>query len=281
VKILTIIVTFNAERWIEKCLNSLINSSIKPYIYIIDNNSTDNTLNIISNYKLDSIIVYKNNQNKGFGYANNIGIKYAVNNNMEYVFLLNQDAWISNDTLSILINKMDKYPNYGILAPIQYNANYILDKQFLIYIQKPILIEQNIIQVKFVNAAAWLIKKECFSQVGYFSKIFFQYGEDVDYCNRVRFHCYKIGITKDTFFIHDRSVRISTRKQLGKQIYFNQIANLLNINYSFISSFFLQFIFILKNHRNNSFFLALGRTMMTYKSIFKIYKERRLNKYVQ
>ena len=44
---------------------------------------------------------------------------------------------------------------------------------------------ENYYEVDFVNAAAWLLSRECIDKVGLFDSLFFHYGEDVNYCQRL------------------------------------------------------------------------------------------------
>ena len=92
-----IIVTYNAMPWLSKCLEST-----KPYaIVVVDNNATDGTVSYIKeNYPLITILPQK--ENLGFGQANNIGMSYALKQGADYVFLLNQDAYLENDLFKLV-----------------------------------------------------------------------------------------------------------------------------------------------------------------------------------
>lgn len=276
-KILTIIVTFNAERWIEKCLNSLINSSIKPNIYIIDNNSTDNTLNIISNHKYDYLTICKNIKNVGFGCANNLGLKYAISNNIDYVLLLNQDTFVEYETIQNLININHDFPFFGILSPMQYRPDNNLDTRFKHYLNYSKYFNDSILECKFVNAACWLIHINVIKKIGGFSDLFYHYGEDLDYCNRVRFYGFKIGIVSNTKYFHDREQNIfmSYKKDLHLETV-NQISILSNIRYNLIVQIFIQFLYLIKILVLNKykFSMVLKSIINSYSSLFLIIKHR-------
>ena len=78
IQVYTIIVTYNAMKWIERCLYCLNSSKLHSEIVVIDNGSTDETLGFIGkNYP--NVHIIKNEKNKGFGQANNQGIEYAYN----------------------------------------------------------------------------------------------------------------------------------------------------------------------------------------------------------
>ncbi len=226
----SVIVTYNGIQWIEKCIESLLKSSIKLDIIIIDNGSTDGTQSIIKRYS--EIVFIQSKENLGFGKANNIGIKKAQELGANYVFLLNQDACVETNTIERLIKISNKNPIFGIISPIHLNGKgNALDIRFSTYISPSInhpnysflsdLYLSNIkdyYEVDFVNAAAWLLTKNCIDKVGYFDPIFYHYGEDENYCHRVKFHKFKIAICPDSIIYHDRDVR-ELKPDLSEEFY--------------------------------------------------------------
>ncbi|WKK67347.1 glycosyltransferase family 2 protein [Lutimonas zeaxanthinifaciens] len=215
-KIYVIIVTYNGSKWIDKCFGSLLKSSVPLEIFAIDNSSTDGTPDIIR-AKYPNVKVIETGENLGFGKANNIGLKKAIDNEADFVFLLNQDAWIEDEyTISKLVLAAEKNKNYGVISPIHLNGSGDkLDKKFGQYLYNlggrtyftdklRERITSEIIDVEFVNAAGWLITKECLSKVGYFDSLFYHYGEDYNYLQRVHFFSYKVGVLTTSFINHDR-----------------------------------------------------------------------------
>ena len=103
-KLSIIIVTYNSEKYIRQCIDSIINSDIKVEyeICIIDNNSSDNTILLVKNYCINNKnIKLIKSKNKGFNYANNIGIK---NTNGELILLLNPDTIILDNAIQKLVD---------------------------------------------------------------------------------------------------------------------------------------------------------------------------------
>ncbi|WP_143961601.1 glycosyltransferase family 2 protein [Litoribacter populi] len=214
--ILCIIISYNGEDYIEKCINSLYLSSINPDIICVDNNSFDSTVSKIK-INFPNVKVFVNNQNQGFGQANNIGLSYTLENNYDFAFLLNQDAWVELDTIEKLVKNSLERPEFGILSPIHLNgrgdnidfhfSNYVneirckgLISDFIL--ERP---RKEVYELPFVNAAAWLITKTCIQQIGGFDPLFFHYGEDDNYCQRAIFHGFKIGIIPEVKIFHDRN----------------------------------------------------------------------------
>lgn len=208
-----IIVTYNAMPWIDRCLQSTDNYPV----IVVDNASTDQTVaHIQSNYP--KVTLLPQDQNLGFGQGNNAGISFALKQGAEQVFLLNQDAYLVEECLHSLIKKQQQYPEFGILSPVHLNGKGdALDRNFGNYISyqnAPKLLSDLLInkikelyEVPFVNAAGWLVSKKCLETVGGFDPIFFHYGEDDNYCQRVLFHGFKIGVVLEAFLLHDREDR--------------------------------------------------------------------------
>ncbi len=219
-KFFSIIVTYNGmqRNCIQKCLDSLFASSVQTEIIVIDNGSTDGCVEFIKqNYPQVDLIV--TNENLGFAKANNIGIRKAYDKGADYFFLINQDVWIEGNTIEKLVEAFKQLPKAGIVSPIHLNANKSkLDYSFtdsIIQQYTPNFISdlyldhlQDFYETKMVNAAAWLICRQCIEKVGGFDTlVFYHYGEDDNYCQRVLYHGFKIYITTKTTICHDTEER--------------------------------------------------------------------------
>jgi GT2 family glycosyltransferase len=242
-KIFAIIVTYNGDKYIEKCLNSLLTGTVIPDIIAIDNNSLDLTVNILEkNYP--NVLLFKSNDNLGFGKANNIGIKHALEMNASYIFLLNQDAWVEPDTIGKLVDISVQNPGYYIISPVHLNNDGSgFDKGFQQYALPPFCEDffydiysgkrEPIYSTSFVNAAAWLVKSDAIRDIGYFDPLFFHYGEDKDYCNRIIFHKKKIGIVPGSTVYHLRESGISKNPgiigKLKSDVYRNYFLKLIDL----------------------------------------------------
>lgn len=234
--VLVVIVTYNAIQWIHKCIQSLLESTIYVDIYIIDNGSTDGTQKwIIDN--CPRAIFYQSTDNLGFGKANNIGFRYAIDNGYDYVYLLNQDAWVLEDTISTLLQVSAKYPDYGIVSPIQCSASLSsFDDNFFrfsltnenVYNQLFVHSNCDICEVDFVMAAHWLVSRECLLSVGAFSPSFPHYGEDDNYIQRAIYHGFKVGVTFNARAVHDRANRPLSNEKSIYLTYIHMIVDLSN-----------------------------------------------------
>jgi len=212
-KVFVIIVTYNGKQWYDRCFSSLRNSEIPVQIVVVDNASSDDTVEYIRT-NFPEVHLIESAVNLGFGKGNNIGIRYALDIGSDYIFLLNQDAWIEKNTLSKLIDGF-KNKNVGIVSPIHLNGSYTgLDLDFALYMSAKFISDsylrnmEDYYFVPMVNAAAWLISAECIQTVGGFDTLLFaHYGEDDNYCQRVLYHGFKIAVCTKSTICHDREFR--------------------------------------------------------------------------
>lgn len=210
-----IIVTYKGQLWYERCFNSLRQSDMPIRVVIVDNASNDGTVEYIRTHYPEFYLI-ESKENLGFGRANNIGIRYALAQGCDYVFLLNQDAWVKPNTFSGLINIHQQHPEYGLLSPMHLTADELhIENGVLHYmddhrITNPLLLDDlyfnrlsDVYATTYINAAAWLLSRKTIEEIGGFDPIYYHYGEDDDYLNRVRFHKINIGICPKLQIVHD------------------------------------------------------------------------------
>jgi GT2 family glycosyltransferase len=206
-----VVVTYYGELWLRRCLESLRNSSVPIHIIVVDNGSGDQTVEIAKSFAGVEVIELATNQ--GFARANNMGMQQALRQNVDALFLLNQDAWVDGETIATLLQVACAHPEYGILSPVHLTqAGDALDPNFQQnFTAKSLLFDllhkrpQALYAVSFTNAAAWLLPRKTLETVGGFDPLFFMYGEDNDYCVRVLAHARKIGVVPHTFIYHARA----------------------------------------------------------------------------
>ncbi|MEN8226430.1 MAG: glycosyltransferase family 2 protein, partial [Bacteroidota bacterium] len=128
---------------------------------------------------------------------------------------------------------------YGILSPLHLNGNGDkLDGGFANYAGPEytdgLLSDLSLSKVsdvyesRFVNAAAWLVSKKCLETVGGFDPIFFHYGEDYNYCQRVHYHDLKVGIVPAVKIYHDREYKQQAYE--SEQIFRHYLITVADIN---------------------------------------------------
>ena len=216
-KILVIIVTYNALKWIKKGLKSVEKSTLPADVLLIDNGSTDGTLPLVrTDWPRTRII--ETGENLGFGAANNIGLRIALDEGYDFAYLLNQDAWLEMDTLEKLVAAHRQ--EWGILSPMQLDARGRRDKRFRKkcgkYVERALQGYHNdrlVVEVPFVMAAHWLVSRRAIETVGGFSPAFKQYGEDDNWIDRLHWHGLQCGVVPAARAVHDRGGRKLPREK--------------------------------------------------------------------
>lgn len=216
-KIYFIIVTYNAMKWAERCFNSLRQSSVPAHCIVVDNGSTDGTQEYIASH-FPEVELIRSGANLGFGKANNIGIEQAYRNGADFFYLMNQDAWIYENSLSKLLDVYTAYPDkkeIGILSPMHLDGTEKkLDIFFERYLARNTHINrifsdafentlQESYEIDFVNAAHWLLPKSTVEEIGGFNPYFFHYSEDYEYVQRISFFGKKIIVCPLSKVVHD------------------------------------------------------------------------------
>ena len=261
-KTLAIVISYNFMSWIDRCLPSLLKGKHPTDILVVDNGSSDETISYIHEH-YPSIRLIENKKNLGFGSANNIGMQIALDEGYDGVLLINQDAWLAPDALQQLVKVSMQHPEYGIISPKHLTGDGSkMDPGFASYISTIVnchFLEQrvqsqaclnyaksrqnwseaqlSIINSPFINAALWYLPTTVIRKVGMFAPLFYHYGEDKDYVNRIHYHGYQIGYVPTALGYHDRAERPFSRLLFLRTEYVYHLSEYANINYSFTKAF--------------------------------------------
>jgi len=213
-----IILTWNSEKYIGKCVESLVESikfSGEDFeIFIFDNGSQDKTVEIVKKLcgRFSSIELTELKENRGTTYSRNLGIKRARG---EYVLILDSDVEIEKETVKELLKALKEDLKTGIIAPkLLYNSGQlqfsfkrfptlktkifkVLGSSFAFFqrlAEKDELYgeKSDIFYPDYCISACWLVRKEVFEKVGLFDENIFYSPEDVDYCLRVWLSGYRV-----------------------------------------------------------------------------------------
>lgn len=293
-KIFTIIVTYNAMPWIDKCLASLAQSTIKTDVIIVDNLSTDGTEEHIPNtYK--QVIWLPQKSNLGFGQGNNVGIRYAIDHHADYIMLLNQDAYIKHDAIEHMLHAAD---GKSLISPIQLNGTGDkLDNMFsrvILSVDQTLLYDALVLneikstyKIGETGAACWFMPKSLILKIGGFNPLFFQYSEDNNYYQRIKFHKIQTILVPQAIIRHDRKIHGNMQAYNNKKIKRELLMAITNINTSFFLSL-LNCIRILircytyelftKKYKPGTFIMAAFDLMLKSR---KIIHSRRIEKEVK
>lgn len=242
-KIFVIIVTYKGRQWYDRCFTSLRESIVPVETVVVDNTPGNEDAEYIKAH-YPEVHLIKTKENLGFGKANNLGMRYALEQGCDYVFLLNQDTWIKPDCLSIMLPIAEQHPECGIYSPMHIGAD---EKSLYIEIEDGKTDHANallsdcyfqtlkeIYKFQYVNAAAWLLPRATLETVGGFDPIFFAYGEDDNYLQRILYYGKSVGLIPKAQIIHDhqepQSINNSTYRSVQTRlVQYTNILKPLNI----------------------------------------------------
>ncbi|MDR1761230.1 MAG: glycosyltransferase family 2 protein [Bacteroidales bacterium] len=202
-----IIVNYNTISLLCDAIDSILEKTTNIFyeIIVVDNNSVDNSANIIPQKYDDRVVYLKLPDNIGFGKANNEGIKIAKGNKL---FLLNPDTVLRNNAVKILSDYMDEHPKVGVcggnLFDVEGNPAYSFMPFF-----PSILWEINVLLYEFpfklilgkhfwfnttkkpknvahITGADMMIRKDIAEKTGGFDPDFFMYGEETEWIYRIK-----------------------------------------------------------------------------------------------
>ena len=248
-KVYVIIVTYNGTQWIAACLTSLQVSTYPCEVVVVDNASSDETVDLIRN-QFPTVKVLRQTHNLGFGKANNIGIEWSLRQKADAVFLLNQDTTVDAMCIGRLVHAADS-GQYDVLSPVHLNDTGTgFDGGFKRYV-KPhfndaVMTEwmtnpdNHSYPIGFVNAAAWYVPVDTLKRIGGFAPLFYHYGEDRDFINRVEFKGGTVGLVPAASIRHyreTRNVTVSkwTNEKKIKYYTVGVLSRLSNVNRSSLS----------------------------------------------
>lgn len=189
-------------------------------VIVVDNGSTDGTYEWLEHYVSQSQnqkITLIKNSNTGFSAGNNLGIKKAVGEN---ILLLNPDTKLESDTLEKVLDFVKEKPNLGIVGckvlkpdgsldlacrrrfpnPVNsFSRLFLKNNKDYNYLDKS---EDETMQVDSVMGAFLLIKKSVIENVGLLDESFFMYGEDLDWCFRVKDNGFEVWYYPQSSITH-------------------------------------------------------------------------------
>lgn len=201
-KVTVVIVNWNGERFLERCLAALMVQTFKPYeIIVVDNASSDGSVEIVRQFPLVRLIAL--DRNKGFAQGNNLAIEVASVES-EWIGLINPDAFAEPRWLETLLVAAESYPGFDVFGSKLINAGdtKLLDGTGDAYHLSGLVWRmghgssvptsaENEREVFSPCAAAALYRRSALRELGGFDEDYFCYVEDVDLGFRLRLAGYR------------------------------------------------------------------------------------------
>ncbi|WP_100615293.1 glycosyltransferase family 2 protein [Confluentibacter citreus] len=234
-KIAVVILNWNGKKLLEQFLPSVVEHSKEATIYVVDNASTDDSINFL-NSKYPSIKIINNTVNGGFAKGYNDALKHIET---DVYCLLNSDVEVAENWLSPIINVFEKEPSTAIIQPkiLDYkNKDYFeyagaaggfIDKYGFPYCRGRLFdtVEQDLGQydditdIFWASGACFFIRSEVFKKLNGFDEHFFAHIEEIDLCWRAKNSGYNIKYVYQSKVYHLGGATLS--KASSKKTYLN------------------------------------------------------------
>lgn len=267
-KIGLVTITYNSAKVIEPFLDCTLRQTHTDFIvYIIDNISSDNTLELISKYKDDRIVLIANTQNVGVAAGNNQGIIRAIQDGCDEILIINNDVEFENTLLEKLSQQL-KELNCSLVAPkMMYHPETHLiwwaGTKFYAkdcYLTHHIGIKEEdkgqynrIEKMDYAPTCCVLLKKEVIEDIGLMDEKYFAYFDDTDFFYRI-FKQKKHALFYYPFvqFYHKVGGLSNMKEGSAKKFVFND-------NYVYLFT------------RNNVYYLKKQKTLWAFLNIFYLF----------
>lgn len=196
-KVAVIVLNYKVRDQALQCINSVLKSTYPDLeIIVVDNNSDDGIKDFLP--KIKNLEFISSTSNLGYTGGNNLGILRALEDEVEFIFILNPDTTIEKDTISKCVAKM-KDQAVGIIGP-----KVLFSDQKTIWYAGGKLDQDNVLgshlgvderdqgqfdkegETDYVSGGAMFTRAEVFKRVGLFDDRYFLYYEDSDFCLRAK-----------------------------------------------------------------------------------------------
>ena len=277
-----ILVNYNASFHTLECIKSIFNSNYKRFnIIVVDNNSIledfNNISKTVNSFDLD-IILFRNKMNYGFASACNIGIDHAIQNQSDFILLLNNDTTVTETFLEELI-KFAQSRNQACVTSsmilyseqphgVWFAGGYISKLRASgFHVRSTNPINKLGFETEFLSGCCMLLPVSVISNVGKLSEEYFLYLEDVDYCTRLKNRGVKMYVVPSSVIYH--RVNATTSKYSTQlPLYYNSRNRLY-----FSKKYFPKYFFLTLTYLISTFTLKSLIELFSKKNNFYFYKQ--------
>lgn len=232
-----IVLTLNRWKVLRACLASLFDSDMTNFhVVVVDNGSTDGTLSRLP-VEFPRVRLIQNDQNLGYAEGNNVGLRYALMQNADYLLVLNDDTIVAREMLTQLVKVAEQYSNGAIFGPAVYHfdepnviqsAGGLRTESWRFYHRGQNETDhgqyaQND-RVAWISGCGIMARGSVLKKIGLIDPSFFIYSEEVDWCVRAQEAGYEIVFVPSAHLWHKgvqrnyvptpRVTYLSTRNEL-------------------------------------------------------------------
>lgn len=202
ISIYTIILNYNNFDDTLECVESLYNikNNIDIYnrIIIVDNASTDGSGDRLKQLYKGKVVFLQADKNIGYAAGNNLGIKYALENNADYICILNNDTVVKMNFIEPCIKYISSHEKVGFLSPVieEYRTEKVQSTGGDIIFEKGMVTLNNNgmdrnklpseIECDYIGGACLLFKSSIIDEIGYIPECYFLFFEETEWCWRAK-----------------------------------------------------------------------------------------------
>lgn len=260
-----VIVNYNVKDLLKLCIESIQRSVFEGHfkIIVVDNDSKDGSVKLLKD-QFPDVKFIQNSENLGFSKANNIGFKEATG---DYILILNPDTEIEPDTLQKMYELMEGDPKIGAAGckvlnqdgsfqlacrrsfPTPWNSFCKLFGLQNLFPKSKIFSGYNLTyksiekeyEVDALIGAFIFCRNEVIKKTGGFDQDFFMYGEDLDFCYRIKKFGWKIIYSPRTKIIHTKGESTKRSNIDDVKHFYDAMKIYVRKNYKY-SNFFISFL---------------------------------------
>ncbi|MCL4418641.1 MAG: glycosyltransferase family 2 protein [Patescibacteria group bacterium] len=236
-----VIVSYNARKFLLSCLLSIEKSvgNLKHEVIVVDNDSSDRSGEMVKN-EFPSAVLIESKRNLGFSKANNLGVKKAKG---KYILFLNPDTLLQDDVLDKMVKFMDNHKSVGVSTcrlvmpngklddachrgfPTPWNAFCYFSGLAKIFSHSRIFSGYNLgfldlsktHEIDACAGAFMLVRREAGEEISWWDEDYFFYGEDLEFCYRLKEKGWKTYFVPSVSILHHKGVSGGIKK-ISKEV---------------------------------------------------------------
>ncbi|MCL5113979.1 MAG: glycosyltransferase family 2 protein [Patescibacteria group bacterium] len=236
-----VIVSYNAREFLLNCLLSIKKSvgNLKHEVIVVDNDSSDRSSEMVKN-KFPSAVLIESKRNLGFSKANNLGVKKTKG---KYILFLNPDTLLRDDVLDKMVKFMDNHKSVGVSTcklvmpngklddachrgfPTPWNAFCYFSGLSKIFSHSRIFSGYNLgfldlsktHEIDACAGAFMLVRREAGEEISWWDEDYFFYGEDLEFCYRLKEKGWKTYFIPSVSILHHKGVSGGIKK-ISKEV---------------------------------------------------------------
>lgn len=222
-----IIVSYNTKDITEACIRSIERHTKEYQLFIVDNNSTDGSVEMLEEYERQGRLrLIKNRKNEGYGKAVNAAFKKGSS---AFVVILNSDIEVLSNWLEPLIERLSSDGSAAAVAPKLIGPDGVIDcagvwgtnaKPLIRFSEKNDYSKFNrVLENVYLSGACMVTRRSTFAELGQFDEQFFFYFEDMDFGFQARYHGYKLLYIPESVIVHHRAKASTSNQEQAQQWY--------------------------------------------------------------